>query len=317
VNPHRSCRLAAAALLLAVGALSAQERLPAGAEARSLLGQPLTPPPLAPAVREANERSLAEARRAYEHTPDNADSIIWLGRRTAYLGRYREAISIFSEGIRKHPGDARMYRHRGHRYITIRELDQAIVDFDRAVGLTEDEDDQVEPDGLPNARGIPTSTLHSNIRYHLGLAHYLKGEFERAAQIYREDVDAARATKNADMLVASSHWLYMALRRAGKAAEAARVLDPIEPGLDVIENGSYHRLLLLYRGLLPADSLMPKRSGGSATVEDVTTGYGLANWHFYNGRRPEAERLFREIVATPQWAAFGYLAAEAELARLR
>ena len=303
--------------LLGPATLAGQEPLPPGAEARSLLGQPLVPPPLAPAVREASERQLAEARRAYEHTPDNADSIIWLGRRTAYLGRYREAISIYTEGIRKHPGDARMYRHRGHRYISIRELDQAIVDFDRAVALTEDEVDQVEPDGLPNVRNIPTSTLHFNIRYHLGLAHYLKGEFERAAQIYREDVNADLANGYADMLVASSHWLYMSLRRAGKANEAARVLEPIRRNLDVIENGVYHRLLLLYRGELPPDSLLPRQRADTATFEDAATGYGVANWHFYNGRRAEAERLFRQIVTSPQWAAFGYIAAEAELARLR
>lgn len=302
--------------LLAAAPVAGQEPpLPPGAEARSLLGRPLVPPPLPPEVKEGHERRLDEARRAYEHTPGNADSIIWLGRRTAYLGRYREAIVVFTEGIRKHPSDARMYRHRGHRYITVRELDRAIADFDRAAALTEDEADGVEPDGIPNARGIPTSTLHSNIRYHLGLAHYLKGRFERAAEIFGEDVGAARASGNADMLVASSHWLYMALRRADRDSDAARVLEPIHRGLRVIENGSYYRLLLLYRGELPVDSLLPRQAGPTATVEDVTLGYGVGNWHFYNGRRTEAERIFRQIVATPQWAAFGYLAAEAELAR--
>ena len=313
----RPSSMVALACLLVPAILAGQEPLPPGAEARSLLGQPLVPPPLAPEVREASERQLAEARRAYTNTPDNADSIIWLGRRTAYLGRYREAISIFTEGIRKHPGDARMYRHRGHRYISIRELDQAIVDLDRAVELSEDEIDQIEPDGLPNARNIPTSTLHFNIRYHLGLAHYLKGEFERAAQIFREDVAADLANSYSDMLVASSHWLYMSLRRTGKANEAARVLQPIRRNLDVIENGVYLRLLLLYKGELPPDSLLPRQRADTATFEDAATGYGVANWHFYNGRRAEAERLFRQIVTSPQWAAFGYIAAEAELARLR
>jgi tetratricopeptide (TPR) repeat protein len=301
--------------LAAAPAVPAQAPMPPGAEARSLLGHPLVPPPLPPAVRAVYLARLDTARRAFERHPENADSIIWLGRRTAYLGRYREAISIFSDGIRKHPGDARMYRHRGHRYLTIRELDQAIVDLDRATALIEDEADQVEPDGLPNARGIPTSTLHSNIRYHLGLAHYLKGHFDLAAQIYREDVNAALATGNADMLVASSHWLYMALRRAGHPADAAQVLQPIHRALPVIENGSYHRLLLLYRGELPVDSLMPRPAGNDATVEDVTLAYGVANWHLYNGRRSEAAALFRQILDTPQWAAFGYLAAEAEVAR--
>ena len=294
--------------------------LPPGAEARSLLGQPLVPPALAPAIREAYEQRLAEARRAHERTPDNTDSIIWLGRRTAYLGRYREAIAIFGDGIRKHPTDARMYRHRGHRWITVRELDRAIADLARADSLTRGRPDEVEPDGIPNARGIPTSTLQSNIRYHLGLAHYLLGHFDAAAAIYGRDVAAARETANADMLVASSHWLYMALRRSGREREAAAVLQPIRSDLPVIENGSYHRLLLMYKGELAADSVLPRQPGGEPDfggVEGVTVGYGVANWHFYHGRTEQAMALFRKILESPQWAAFGFIAAESEVARKR
>ncbi|HEV2130343.1 MAG TPA: tetratricopeptide repeat protein, partial [Longimicrobiaceae bacterium] len=158
----------------------------AAPEAVSLLGQPLHSPALAPETSERLERALAEARAAYEAAPDDADALIWLGRRTAYLGRYRDAIEIFSEGIRKHPGDARMYRHRGHRYITVRELDRAAADFERAAELIRGEPDEMEPDGMPNRFNIPTSTLHSNIWYHLGLAHYLRGDFDRALSAYRE-----------------------------------------------------------------------------------------------------------------------------------
>jgi hypothetical protein len=168
----------------------------------------------------------------------------------------------------------------------------------------------VEPDGLPNARGIPTSTLHSNIRYHLGLAHYLKGDFERALRYYREDV---AAPVNGDMLVATSHWLYMALRRLGREAEARSVLEPITAELDVIENQSYHRLLLMYRGILAPDQVREGTQGDPA-LQDVTVGYGIGNWHLYNGRPDEARRVFDRILGTTQWAAFGYVAAEAEVA---
>lgn len=292
----------------------AQGSLPPGAEARSLLGQPLVPAPLPPAVRQTYEQRLAEALRGYEHTPNNADSIIWLGRRTAYLGRYREAIAIFGEGIRKHAKDARMYRHRGHRYITVREFDRAITDLEKADRLERYQPDSVEPDGLPNARGIPTSTLQSNIRYHLGLAYYLEGRFDKAAELYQRDVAAARATGNADMLVASSHWLYMALRRLGRRAEAGQVLEPITGQLQVIENGVYRDLLLMYKEGAGGGS---QAAGDSGSVEDVTRAYGVGNWHLYNGRREQAFAIFRKILESPQWGAFGYIAAEAELARTR
>lgn len=279
------------------------------AEAVSFLGERLYPPPIPAATRTAYEQRLAVARRAYDRAPLDADSIIWLGRRTAYLGQYREAIAIFSEGIAKHPDDARMYRHRGHRYISVRKLGEAIADLTRAAELIAGRPDEIEPDGIPNARNIPTSTLQSNIWYHLGLAHYLKGDFTRALEAYRQ---AMRVSGNPDMLVATSHWLYMTLRRLGRAAEAEAVLAPITRDMAIIENDAYHRLLLLYKGELPVDSLAPT---GTDALNDASVGYGLGNWHLYNGRRDEARSVFRRVLRGGNWPAFGYIAAEAELAR--
>jgi len=91
------------------------------------------------------------------------------------------------------------------------------------------------------------------------------------------------------------------------------VLEPIRADLDVIENGAYHRLLLMYKGELPVDSLLPSASSGA--LDDVTTAYGVGNWYFYNGDTTRAYRIFEQIVATGNWAAFGAVAAEAEVKR--
>ena len=284
-------------------------------EATSLAGQPLYRPEPTGATREKMEAQLAEARRAWEHTPADADSTIWLGRRTAYLGRFNEAIDIYTRGIAEHPQDARMYRHRGHRYLSTRQLPKAIADFERAYELTKGTPDTVEPDGQPNARNIPTSTLQGNIRYHLGLAYYLSGQFEKALPLYREDIAASKG--NPDMLVATSHWYYMALRRLGRNDEAAKVLEPITASMDVIENGAYHRLLLLYKGELTEGDLL-KNFGADGSLEDITTAYGVGNWHLYSGRKAQADAIFARIVAAQsQWASFGYLTAEAETTRSR
>ncbi len=282
-------------------------------EATSLTGQPLYRPEPTGATRERMEAQLAAARRAFDNAPGNADSLIWLGRRTAYLGRFNDAVGIYTKGIAEHPGDARMYRHRGHRYLSTRQIPKAIADFERAYAITKGKPDEVEPDGQPNARNIPTSTLQGNIRYHLGLAYYLSGQFEKALPLYREDIAASNG--NPDMLVATSHWMYMALRRLGRNEEAARVLTPITASMDVVENGAYHRLLLLYKGELTESDLL-KNFGADGNLEDITTAYGVGNWHLYNGRKAQADAIFARIVAAQsQWASFGYLTAEAERAR--
>jgi len=179
--------------------------------------------------------------------------------------------------------------------------------------LTRGKPDEVEPDGQPNAKNSPIGTLQSNIAYHLALAYYLKGDFARAVPVYRQEIADAR---NDDRIVSTAHWLYMSLRRLGRATEAAQVLVPIRRDMNVIENDTYHRLLLLYKGELPVDSVLTVGPSGEMSVTDATGAYGVGNWHLYNGRRAEAERVFRRILAGGQWGAFGYIAAEAEIARM-
>lgn len=299
--------LPAFALLMTAAVAAGPEASPPGIT--SLLGQPLVPPSLAPETAARMEAQLAEARAAWDRDREDADALIWVGRRTAYLGRYREAIDLFSEGIARHPDDARMYRHRGHRYLTVREIDKAIADLEKAVRLIAGQPDQVEPDGLPNARNIPTGTLHSNVYYHLALGYYLKGDFDRAADTWAR---AREVVGNADNLVAASHWLYLSLRRAGRDADAQAVLRPIAADLDVIENGEYHQLLLMYKGERTPDAVLASAgddAGGSAAR------YGVSAWHLINGRRDDARSLWTTILEGPDWPSFGHLAAEAELAR--
>jgi tetratricopeptide (TPR) repeat protein len=252
------------------------------------------------------ESQLNEARATWEKNRDDVDARIWVGRRTAYLGRFREAIAIFADGIMRHPADARFYRHRGHRYLTVREIDLAIADLEKAVALIQGQPDQVEPDGQPNPRNQPTSTLHSNIYYHLALGYYLKRDYPRAADNWRLARDVVR---NADNLVAASSWLYLSLRRAGKTEDAAAVLAPIDARLDVIENGSYHSLLLMYKGVrTPEEVLKAAGEGPSATA----VRYGVSAWYLINGKRREAASLWATILEGSDWPSFGHLAAEAE-----
>jgi tetratricopeptide (TPR) repeat protein len=258
------------------------------------------------------EANLAIARESYSKNPSIAEELIWYGRRMAYTGEYKEAVKIFTEGIRKFPKDARMYRHRGHRYITLRCFDDAIRDFEAAAKLIRGKADEIEPDGMPNARNIPTSTLQSNIWYHLGLAYYLKGDFKKAENAYEE---CQKVSKNNDMLVATVYWRYMTLRRLDKAKEAKQLLDALPKDLDVIENEDYLKLIKLNRDEERPENLLSTIKGDANTLGSASLGYGIGNYFLYNGDREKAFAIFRKIVAGDQWASFGYIAAEVELAR--
>lgn len=242
----------------------------------------------------------------------SADNFIWYARRMGYLGRYKDAIDLLTAALGKFPNDARMYRHRGHRYITLRCFDDAIRDLEKAAKLIKGKPDEVEPDGIPNAQNTPTSTLQSNIWYHLGLAHYLKGDLKKAIVAYKE---CMLVSKNNDMLAATSHWYYMALRRLEKNAEAQRLLEPFDGDFEVIENEDYLKLLRLYRGDVKAGMLWNELGDKAETLGNASLGYGLGNWYFYTGDKEKAMDVFRKITAGNQWSSFGYIAAEAELKR--
>jgi len=279
-------------------------------EATSLAGQPLHRIELPD--RQKLEGNLAQAEKDLSGKPNDAEAIVWVGRRLAYLWRYQDAIAMFSRGVAQHPNNPKMYRHRGHRYITVREFDRAIADFEKAVSLIKGTPDEMEADGQPNAAGKPRSTLHFNIWYHLGLAYYLKGDYEKALNAYHE---CMKVSNNDDSVAATSDWLWMTLMRLNRKAEAAKVLERITPKMDILENGSYHRRLLMYKGLEKPETLLDPANADSLTL--ATQGYGVGNYYLVTGNPGRAREIFQKVVAGPNWSAFGYIAAENDLHRLK
>lgn len=283
----------------------------------SLLGQPLYPPPMTSEVRAQRQEELDLAQRAYDNDLHDENVIIWLGRRQAYLGEYRAAIDTFSNGLAIMPESYRLLRHRGHRYITLRQFDLAVADLSRAAQLIEGLSDEVEPDGQPNALNIPTSTTNTNIYYHLGLAHYLRGDWPQAADAYARCLNASR---NDDMRVAAAYWLYLSQMRAGSASQAAATLRNIPGDMHIIENQSYWTLLQVFKGDLDAGAVQPRTDANGVandpSIDLATIGYGLGERDLIADDRAAAEKRFREIIAHTNWAAFGHIAAEAELARM-
>jgi tetratricopeptide (TPR) repeat protein len=243
------------------------------------------------------------------------DNYIWLGRRLGYLQYYHETIDVFSEGLETFPQSYTLYRHRGHRHISVRQFDQAIDDLKAAARVMVGAPIEIEPDGIPNRLNKPLSSVQFNVWYHLGLAHYLKGDFPQALQAYEA---CLKVSDNDDLKCATLDWMYMTLRRLHQMEHAEALLQLIREDMDIIENDSYHKRLLFYKGQLTPEALLEVDEGsGDPHLAMATQGYGLANWFLYEGDTAQALYYLQQVVDGAHWASFGYIAAEADLARLK
>lgn len=280
------------ALIIAFAGRAGSQAAPSDRpEVISLLGKQLFRTPAEGEALVKLQSALQEASTRLEADPENPETIILYGRALSGLWRYHDAIEVYSRGIFAHPGQAMFFRHRGHRYISVRKFNLAVSDLSRAAEL----DDQ-----------------DFDIWYHLGLAHYLLGEFGKALPAYEKCLAVA---EDDDSKIAAANWLNITLRRLGKTSRADALISDIKEGMDVIENQSYYDLLLLYKDLRSASDIEARAS--ASDLDLATTGYGIGVWHITRGETDKAFDVFRKVVETKYWPAFGYIAAEAELARFR
>ena len=269
-------------------------------ETITLLGDTL----ISPVIKEGESLDeFKSAQKIYFNNEDNSESLIWYGRRAAYLGYYQKSIDLYSEGIKKYPDDARFYRHRGHRYISTRQYDKAIKDFRKAIGLIDEKVDQIEPDGLPNKKNIPLTTLNGNIWYHIGLAYYLTNDMNNALKAFS---NRSVSHKYDDNIVSSAHWLYMINRRLGDIEGADRIIDKVNSEMDIIENMSYHQSCLFYRGELKESEIV---------IDDVAL-YSLANWYMYQKNDTiNAKKYYQKLLKNGNPYSFAFIAGESDWIR--
>jgi tetratricopeptide (TPR) repeat protein len=254
------------------------------------------------------EKDLAAAQERYASDPTNEDAIVWLGRRLGYVGRYEEAVETFSKGLEQHPDSARLLRFRGHRYITLRRFEDAVRDLERAQALTAGKPDVPEPDGKPDVVNGPIETLHSAITYHLGLAHYLLGDFERALAVYQGGAEVARA--HPDRAVSLGYWTWLTLGQLGRLDEARASIAQLDLAATLGESFDYRDLLRCYRGELSEEEVLAEAKLGN--VGEATRCYGLAMQRKFRGDEAGARELWTRAAGGMK-AAFGCIASEVEL----
>jgi tetratricopeptide (TPR) repeat protein len=270
-------------------------------ELTTLLGRPVF-------ARGDAEGAIARADAAVAANPRDVDLILAAARARDAALQFHSAIETYTRGLAIAPDDVRLLRFRGHRYISTRRFDLAVSDLTRA-------------------RALAPSSF--DVLYHLGLAHYLRGEFDEAARVYQdclatvsdprplpEGWRSCATTRSTDNdRVAVSDWLYRALRRAGRHDEARALLAGITADMKVGENEAYYTALRFYAGAIDeAGALTPATKNENRLV---TVGYGVAVFHLAAGDVDRACLLLQRIADEPNWNAFGVIAAEVDVAQRR
>lgn len=239
----------------------------------------------------ADTGGVARAESALAADPQNIDRLIQLGLAHAAIRQYREAIRTFARGLALAPENALLYRWRGHRYLSVRELDSAVADL---------------------ARGNRLDTTNYDIWYHLGVTRYVRGEFPAAADAFAH---AQRLAPNDNELAGATDWLWMSSSRAGRPAEARVALGRITDSLHITTATAYAQRLRLYRGLIQPEAVVT--AADTSDIQVATLSYGVGNWYLVQGDTATAREWFERAVGSGGWPAFGFIAAEAELRRLR
>lgn len=263
-------------------------------EVISLLGRPLYSDPGGDSLLTAIDAKLKD-------DADNPSILHQKGLAFEGLRRFTEAIECYSKCVSLAPESPLYLRRRGHRYINIRQFDKAVTDLEKAATLHEFK----KVDNLAY-----TENLNWAIWYYLGLAYHLQGDFEKALPAFRNSL---LYSGDNTAFLASTNWVHNLLRRLNRIEEALKIVEPINEGMGY--TGNYYTNILVYKGLKDESEVFNEDTAELFVL--ATVGYGIANWRLVNGDEEGAYRLFRKIVESESWHANGFMAAEAELARLK
>lgn len=233
--------------------------------------------------------AVARAESALAAAPRDVERILALGLAQSGIRRYREAIATFTRGLEIAPDSAVLYRWRGHRYLSLRDFDRARADLER---------------------GLALDSACYGCWYHLGIVKYVTGDFAGAADAFARALPAAPEPGER---AGSIDWRWMSLSRAGQKAEARAMLDRETDSLPA--GNAYTKRIALYRGQVTPDQVFTPAD--TADIQVATLSYGVGNWYLLQGDTARARESFEKAIASGGWPAFGFIAAEEELRRLR
>ena len=220
----------------------------------------------------------SQAIRQAKSLPDSVEKFRALGKALSRQLRYREAIDAYTEGLKLEPENLSLLRLRAGRYLTTRQSDPAIADFEKCLTLGAEKLDCL---------------------YRIGLAQYYAGRYEQAMEAF----EGCMPLCDDEMGIAVLYWHTLSAVRTEKAPT---LLKYYRPDMAVGHHTAYEKSMQVWSGITPLSAMLQMLESEEDDLEYGITLYGL----LLHPDCIEKEHLSQNLLRRDGfWPSFAYLAA--------
>ena len=208
---------------------------------------------------------------------DDYQSMVSLGNALAGQYRFQDAIEVYEKAGRIKGNDGMLYVCLGGANLSIFHYEEAMKNYQRALSC-----------------GIP----EKSVAYSIGVWHYLKGQYQTAADWWKKCLPCGD-----EMKIAIIYWHTLAAYRGGLEPE---LLKEYQADMDVGHHIAYKKAVSVFAG----ECEWSQVSASHHALDDAVLFYGLSVYLEKLGEIAKVEQYIDETLKQEAvWPCISYLAA--------
>jgi len=240
------------------------------------------------------------------------DYIDW-GNAYASIYQFKNAIAVYTNGLSHFSDSYKLLRYRAHRQLSIRKVDEALADLEKALTYMNDANSK---ELEYQSDGAVKGSYEYWIYYHSGLANLLKGNTRDAISAFQNCIKTSVTGVNK---AGATYWLYNSYLKAREDKKAEELIRNFvfEEGTDMTHSYSV-RILMLQGKKAPEELLDPQamKNPQAWGKKEVSVSYDVGNWYIRHGQKEKGMAIHRKTLESSHWNAWAYLMTEKELQTL-
>lgn len=269
-------------------------------------------------IKQRREQQIELARRNYLSKLNEPKGYLQYGRAYLANGQVENAIQIFGKGLEKFQEVPDLHVYNGEAHLIGRQFKAATEQFWKAGQKMEKASSASGISGMQDKDSIAGMTLQFKNYMLMGLAFQNNNDFSSADKMFEVCGDFST---NSDLWIRAYYWQYQCYHRSGRVQETANILSNISKTMQLLPiSKSYLDAMLYYKSEISAAELidLSKAPATHEEAEDwMVRAYALGVKYLLDKKDIDALKVFNAMMATGYWDLLPYLAAEAELARIK